>query len=74
MGLVACPDCGNMISDIAAVCPKCGRPISHVRIVRVLVVLALMLAAIIVAIGLILINEPDVRRPARPAPRGAVQR
>ena len=27
MGLIACPDCGQMVSDIAPSCPHCGRPI-----------------------------------------------
>ena len=26
MGLIKCPDCGNMVSDSAFSCPKCGRP------------------------------------------------
>ena len=26
MGLIACPDCGNMVSDRAAACPHCGCP------------------------------------------------
>ena len=26
MALIACPDCGNRVSDLAAACPKCGRP------------------------------------------------
>lgn len=26
MGLVQCPDCGNMVSDRAAACPSCGCP------------------------------------------------
>jgi len=26
VGLTACPDCGNEISDAAYVCPHCGRP------------------------------------------------
>jgi len=24
--LTACPDCGNMVSKLAAACPRCGRP------------------------------------------------
>lgn len=28
MPLIACPDCGNEVSDKAPACPKCGRPIS----------------------------------------------
>ena len=26
MGLIKCPDCGNMVSDRAAACPSCGCP------------------------------------------------
>ena len=26
MGLIQCPDCGNMVSDRAAACPSCGCP------------------------------------------------
>ena len=26
MALIACPDCGSQVSDLAAACPKCGRP------------------------------------------------
>ena len=26
MGLLNCPDCGNVVSDQAPACPKCGRP------------------------------------------------
>ncbi len=26
MPLVECPDCNNLVSDLAAACPKCGRP------------------------------------------------
>ena len=26
MGLIPCPDCGNMVSDRAAACPHCGCP------------------------------------------------
>lgn len=26
MGLVACPECGRSISDVALSCPQCGRP------------------------------------------------
>lgn len=26
MGLLACPDCGNQVSEAASACPKCGRP------------------------------------------------
>lgn len=26
MALIACPDCGNQISDLAPTCPRCGRP------------------------------------------------
>ncbi len=26
MGLVKCPDCGNMVSERAAACPTCGCP------------------------------------------------
>ncbi len=24
--LIACPDCGRMVSRLAATCPQCGRP------------------------------------------------
>ena len=26
MGLIPCPDCGNMVSDRVAACPNCGCP------------------------------------------------
>jgi hypothetical protein len=26
MPLIACPDCGHQVADIAPVCPRCGRP------------------------------------------------
>ncbi len=26
MGVIQCPDCGNVVSEIAAACPHCGRP------------------------------------------------
>ena len=26
MPLLECPDCNNLVSDLAAACPKCGRP------------------------------------------------
>lgn len=28
MALIACPDCGRQVSDIATSCPQCGRPIA----------------------------------------------
>ncbi len=28
MPLVECPDCNNLVSDLAAACPKCGRPMT----------------------------------------------
>lgn len=28
MALIACPDCGNQVSDAAPTCPRCGRPIA----------------------------------------------
>jgi LysM repeat protein len=31
MALIKCPECGNMISDKAAVCPKCGIPIEEIK-------------------------------------------
>ena len=31
MGLIACPDCGNMVSDRAAACPHCGCPADAFR-------------------------------------------
>ena len=26
MPLLTCPDCNNLVSDLAPACPKCGRP------------------------------------------------
>jgi hypothetical protein len=26
MALIACPDCGQQVSDAAPACPRCGRP------------------------------------------------
>lgn len=31
MGLIKCPDCGNMVSDRAAFCPSCGCPGDVIR-------------------------------------------
>lgn len=28
MGLIKCPDCGNMVSERAESCPSCGCPVS----------------------------------------------
>jgi len=28
MGLISCPDCNGMVSEIAPACPHCGRPIA----------------------------------------------
>ena len=27
MALIKCPECGNVVSDMATACPKCGYPI-----------------------------------------------
>ncbi len=32
MGLVKCLDCGQEISDQAAICVKCGRPLGHIEL------------------------------------------
>jgi len=37
MALIACPECGEQVSDAAASCPKCGHPI---RVDSVVVVAA----------------------------------
>ncbi|MCR4703651.1 MAG: zinc ribbon domain-containing protein [Saccharofermentans sp.] len=31
MGLIKCPDCGNMVSDRAAACPSCGCPADAIK-------------------------------------------
>ncbi|HEX8967791.1 MAG TPA: hypothetical protein VF937_07930 [Chloroflexota bacterium] len=31
MALIACPDCGRDVSDLAPVCPGCGRPLTATR-------------------------------------------
>ncbi len=31
MGLIQCPDCGNMVSDRAAACPSCGCPAEAIQ-------------------------------------------
>lgn len=28
MALVACPDCGTQVSDLAPACPRCARPVA----------------------------------------------
>ena len=32
MGIEACPDCGNEVSDRADACPHCGYPLAKARI------------------------------------------
>ncbi len=31
MPLMACPDCGQDVSDLAAACPRCARPIAALQ-------------------------------------------
>ena len=31
MALIACPECGRKVSDLAAACPKCARPLGRSR-------------------------------------------
>lgn len=51
--LIACPDCGNDVSPLAAACPKCGRPTPKVEAdAKQKQRNALVLLAIVLAVGL----------------------
>lgn len=79
MGLVACPDCGRQVSDVASACPQCGRPRAvragtpheqqpkrkRIGCASVWVVGALIVFG---AIGLVM-GVPTTRPPAKVVPR-----